>query len=208
VSDTDPETVRRGYDAVAETYAASRGDEPPGLLTSFLDQLPAEPCVLDAGCGSGQPVLDALDTAGPAVGLDLSRGQCRRGADNVPTAAIVQGELSALPFPADSFDGLTAYHSLIHVPLAEHLIGIEEFARVLRPGGWILVSEGSAEWNGTNLDWLDSGVEMHWSMAGPETTRDQLRAAEFEIENEWSADDDLADDGDASMFFFLARLDP
>ncbi|MCH7661843.1 MAG: class I SAM-dependent methyltransferase, partial [Euryarchaeota archaeon] len=103
------------------------------------------------------------------------------------------------------FDGLTAYHSLIHVPLTEHAIVIKEFARVLRPGRWLLVSEGSAEWSGVNPDWLDTGIEMHWSMAGPEATRDQLRAAGFEIEREWVADDDLADD-DASMSFFLARL--
>jgi ubiquinone/menaquinone biosynthesis C-methylase UbiE len=205
VTDADPETVRRGYDAIAATYAASRGDDPHELLSSLLDQLPTEPRVLDAGCGSGQPVLDALDTVGPAAGLDLSREQCRRASQNVPAAAIVQGELSALPFADDFFDGLTAYHSLIHVPLTEHAIVIKEFARVLRPGRWLLVSEGSAEWSGVNPDWLDTGIEMHWSMAGPEATRDQLRAAGFEIEREWVADDDLADD-DASMSFFLARL--
>lgn len=206
MTDADPETVRRGYDAIAATYVASRGDDPHELLSSLLDQLPAEPRVLDAGCGSGQPVLDALDTAGPAVGLDLSREQCRRASENVSAAAIVQGELFALPFRDNTFDGLTAYHSLIHAPLEEHVTVIEEFARVLRPGGWTLVSEGSAEWSGSNPDWLDSGVEMHWSMAGPEATRDQLRAAEFAIETEWVADDDLADDDDGSMSFFLARL--
>ncbi|MEM4780984.1 MAG: class I SAM-dependent methyltransferase, partial [Halalkalicoccus sp.] len=195
----DRDAVRRGYDVLAEAYAAERGGDPGDRFSELLDRLPDQPRVLDAGCGNGRPVLDALDTTGSAVGLDLSEEQVRRATENVPTARVVQGDLSTLPFRGDRFDGVTAYHSLIHVPLAEHVTAIEEFARVLRPGGWVLLSEGSEEWTGSNPDWLDTGVEMHWSMAGPEATRGQLRAVGFEIVREWSVGDDLADDDDASM---------
>lgn len=204
---TDPAAVRRGYDAIAESYAVERGDDPGERFSQLLDRLPDEPHVLDAGCGNGRPVLAALARKGSAVGLDFSREQVRRAAVDVPTAPVVQGELSRLPFPADSFDGLTAYHSLIHVPLAEHATVIEEFARVLEPGGWALLSEGSEEWSGSNSDWIDTGIEMHWSLAGPEATRSQLREAGFVIENEWDVGDDFAEDEDASKPFFLARLD-
>lgn len=203
---TDLDAVRRGYDAIAEEYADAREDDPDDRLSELLDRLPDEPRVLDAGCGDGRPVLTALGSAGPAVGLDLSGEQVRRAADNVPNAGAVQGDLSQLPFSDDSFDGLTAYHSLIHVPLAEHSTAISEFSRVLRPGGWALLSEGSEEWSGSNPDWIDTGIEMHWSMAGPEATRTQLREAGFAVEREWSVDDELAEDEDASKPFFLARL--
>lgn len=204
--DPDPDAVRRGYDAIAEEYADAREDDPGDRFSELLDRLPDEPRVLDAGCGDGRPVLTALGSAGPAVGLDLLGEQVRRAADNAASAVAVQGDLSQLPFSDNSFDGLTAYHSLIHVPLAKHAATIGKFARVLRSGGRALLSEGSQQWCGSNPDWLDSGVEMHWSMAGPEATRAQLREAGFVIEDEWAVGDDLADAA-ASKPFFLARLE-
>lgn len=206
MTDTDPDAVRRGYDAIAAAYGDERDDDPGERFSRLLDRLPDEPRVLDAGCGNGRPVLAALDREGSAVGLDFSHEQVRRATATVPGAAVVQGDLSNLPFFDNSFDGLTAYHSLIHVPLAKHATAIDEFARVLRPGGWALLSEGNEEWSGSNPDWLNTGIEMHWSMAGPEATRSQLRNTGFTVEREWAVDDELAED-EATKPFFLARLD-
>jgi len=80
-----------------------------------------------------------------------------------------------LPFRNGSFDAVTAYHSLIHVPREQHQEAVDEFARVLADGGRLLCSEGPDEWSGTNPDWLDTGVEMQWHIAGVEATRDHLR---------------------------------
>ena len=212
----DPRTVRGAYDDLAATYAGERLEHGPDvdLLVRFLDQLPKPVCVLDAGCGPRSPVLSASSRWETAVGLDFARGQLRLAAENGPGGSLIQGDLSDLPFRDGTFDAVVAYWSLIHVPLEDHQTALHESARVLRPNGRLLVSEGTNGWSGTNPDWLDGGVEMQWDIAGAEATRRQLRTAGFEIVDEWEVPDTL-DGDDASLdagddlpwVIFSARLD-
>lgn len=198
--------VARAYDELAEEYAARRSPDPgaPDLLARLLAAVDPGERVLDAGCGQGTPVLAALTGAARAVGLDVSREQLELAADAVPGAALVRGDVTRLPFRADSFGAATAYHSLIHVPLADHGTVLREFARVLRPGALLLVTEGSEPWEGANSDWLDTGVEMRWSIAGREATREELTRAGFDVLAVREVGDDLADD-EVTKPFFLAR---
>lgn len=185
------ETVRRGYDAIAADYAAARSDESNArpLLDTLRERLPADARVLDAGCGDGHPVLAALDRF-DRVGLDLSNTQLRRASRQV-SAELVRGDLAALPFAADAFDAVTAFHSVIHVPTEDHPEAFREFARVLRPGGWLLATVGDEAWAGANDDWLDTGVRMEWSFPSMTTTREHLSDAGFVVENSWTVDDEL-----------------
>lgn len=216
----DKETVRRGYDDLAATYAEQRAanDGDLDVLRDFLADLGTPSRILDAGCGQGAPVLSHLAGTTGAVGLDISSEQLRQAAENAPAAELLQGDLTSLPLQDDAVDVVTAVHSIIHVPLAEHQRVVDEFARVLRPGGHLLLSEGPVEWCGTNPDWLDSGAEMQWNIAGATATRDQLARAGFTVTDEWAAVDELADgdatDGqgddaadDPDWLFFAARLD-
>ncbi|WP_276279530.1 class I SAM-dependent methyltransferase [Halorussus caseinilyticus] len=206
---SDRDAVRRGYDEMAETYAAERSEGGRGteLLTDFLDALPDDPRVLDAGCGQGTPVLARLAESGDPLGLDFSREQLRLAAVNVPGASLSQGDMTALPFRDDAFDAVTAYNSLIHVPYGDHETVLGEFARVLRPGGRVLLTEGCQEWSGENPDWLDTGVEMQWDIAGTEATRAQLESAGFAVVGEWEVTDRLNDDGEeVPKPVFEARL--
>lgn len=192
----DRDAVRRGYDSLGESYATSRaaGDDLE-LLEWVLDRLTPTATLLDAGCGPGRPLLRRASEAVRAVGLDLSRTQLKLAAANAPGAGLVQGDLATLPLDGGSVDAVTAFHSLIHVPLADHPDVIGEFARVLRRGGSLLVTEGHGEWCGENPDWLDSGVAMQWEIAGADATRDQLKATGFTVDREWTVGDDLGDGG-------------
>ncbi|WP_267639565.1 class I SAM-dependent methyltransferase [Haloarchaeobius amylolyticus] len=185
----EKDAVRRGYDDLAATYDAQRdrAGHSVAILEAFLDTLDDPDRVLDAGCGGGRPVLRRLAESTEAVGLDISAEQVRLAREHAPAAALLQGDMTRLPFAADSFDAVVAYWSLIHVPEADHQAVLDEFAKVLRPGGRALVCEAAEPWNGENPDWLDAGVEMQWNMAGAEVTRDQLLAAGFEVENVWGA---------------------
>lgn len=208
--------VRRAYDEITETYTAertaTRGEAEMAALEALFDELPPDCRLLDAGCGQGAPALEyALgpsNECGPelAVGLDLSRGQLETATGLVPNAVLCQGDMTRLPFASNAFDAVTALHSLIHVPADDHPATIESFARVLRPGGRLLLTEGRTEWAGSNPDWLETGTEMRWSMAGAAATRDQLESAGFELVDDGEFRDALADEEGARFPYFHARL--
>lgn len=194
--------VKEAYDEMAEDYTARAGrdsqSEPPEPVRRFRDELGPEDDLLDAGCGPGSSTLSMAGETG--VGLDVSREQLSLAQRNV-TAELVQGDMTKLPFATNAFDAVSAMYSLIHVPVDEHRTVLAEFARVLRSGGTLLVTEGGTEWTGSNPDWLDSGTEMRWSMAGPEATRDDLHACGFELRGVWDVPDPTTDDGEKPFFF-------
>lgn len=204
----DRDAVREGYDQLGTAYTESRSADSRGreILEEFLASLPAKARLLDAGCGPGRPLSQTIETARTAVGLDLSREQLALAAENVPDAALLQGDMTAVPLDEDIFDAVIGYHSLIHVPLESHQAVLDEFARVLTPGGRLLLSEGPDEWIGTNPDWLDSGVEMQWAVAGAQRTREQLGQAGFQITDEWDPSQTF-DDDEERWLFFAAQLE-
>lgn len=202
----DKHAVRAAYDALSAVYVSHREQD----LTDqdWLSSIPDGSRVLDAGCGPGRPVLARLQASGTPVGLDFSREQLTLATAHVPDAPLVQGDLTTLPFGDATFDAVIALWSLIHVPAAEHQRVIDEFARVLRPGGTVTLNEGVDAWTGTNADWLDSGVRMEWHLAGAAATRSQLERAGFDVQSEWRAGDSLEDDdGELPWAFFTAELE-
>ena len=200
---TERDAIRQAYDELAETYAAGRSEtgRDMDILAEFLDTLPAGARILDAGCGQGTPVLRRLHATATGYGLDFSREQLRLAGKAVPDAPLLQGDITQLPFDGGVVDAVVAYHTLIHVPAADQKTAIREFSRVLRPGGRLLVSDGPTEWAGTNPDWLDTGVEMRWSIAGADATRRHLQEAGFTVFDEW----DVAED--EHWVFLAAQLD-
>ena len=195
--------VRRGYDEVAETYLDERSPDPEEieLLGKFSDRLPVDGVVLDAGCGAGDPVAATLTTDFGVVGMDISSRQLELAAGLVPGARLLQGDLTTLPFGADAFDGIVAFHSLIHVPTERHAGVYEEFGRVVRPGGHLLVTVGPDAWEGTNPDWLDAGGEMQWSFPDLEVSLGHLGDAGFEVRDHVNVGDELG----GSWEYVLAR---
>jgi len=202
------ETVRRGYDEFAETYSAQSSVDKrrEAILKAFLDSVSNPARVLDAGCGHGTPVFRRVDLTPSVVGFDLSREQLQIARETEFVASLVQGDMTWLPFRSRVFDAITAFDSLIHVPLSDRQSVIDEFARVLRPGGSVLLSEAPKEFERTTQDWLNSGGEMRWTMAGIEATKDTLRAAGFTVTKQWNAPERTEDDAPEPPFLAV-RLD-
>jgi len=173
----DRNEVRRAWEEMAATYAARR--DPDGsdaaLIDGLLDDLPADPDVLDVGCGDGARTLANLPPG--SVGLDVSRRGLDLASETVPEARLVHGEMSALPFGADRFDGATAYHAVFHVQRERHPAVYEEFARVLRPGGRLLMTLPGGRFETVRRGWM--GGRMFFSAPGRDRTLDQLREAGF-----------------------------
>lgn len=91
--------------------------------------------VLDLGCAYGFLVEEACEAGFRAVGVDASRFAVGEAARHAPHARgrLAVAHAERLPFADASFDVVTAFDVLEHVPHPELLIA--EAARVLRPGG-------------------------------------------------------------------------
>jgi SAM-dependent methyltransferase len=92
--------------------------------------------LLDAGCGTGAN-LARLRPFGRTVGVDLSTEaleMCRRRG-----VAAARGNLLSLPFPDERFDAVTSFDVIYHRWVEDDRAAVREFARVLRPGGLLLL---------------------------------------------------------------------
>jgi ubiquinone/menaquinone biosynthesis C-methylase UbiE len=190
----DRNEVRRAWDSVSETYAERR--DPTGsdaaLLGDLLERLPPAPTVLDVGCGDGARTLANLPPG--SVGLDFSRAGLDLAAETVPDSRLVQGDMTALPIAADSVDAVTAYHAVFHVPRDQHPAVYREFARVLRPGGTVLMTLPGGRFETVRRGWM--GGSMFFSAPGRRATLDQLADAGFTETETVTATDPLGSDSE------------
>jgi cyclopropane fatty-acyl-phospholipid synthase-like methyltransferase len=179
------ETVRRGYDAISETYrsedgaAASSSAEDvsryAGWVAELAGLLAAGARVLDLGCGAGIPATRELVAQGLQVlGVDFSAVQVRRARRLVPAASLIQADMTELKLQPASFDAVVSFYALIHVPLAEQRVLIPRIRDWLRPGGYALVIVGAEQWTGTE-EYL--GAPMFWDHADTGTYLRWLEAA-------------------------------
>jgi len=196
----DRNRIRESWDQLSDTYAKSRNPDgnDAALITTCFGDLPPDAVVLDIGCGDGRRTLSNL-THVQSVGLDISRSGLVLAADAVPSARLLQGEMTALPLKSDCVDAITAYHSVFHVPRTEHSNVYREFARVLAPGGGLLMTVGTGRYQTVRSNWLNSGRSMFFSTPGKQQTIEQLKTAGFEVQWERVVDDPL---GSSALFVF------
>jgi ubiquinone/menaquinone biosynthesis C-methylase UbiE len=95
----------------------------------YLDALPRNARVLDAGCGEGVLVDEYADRI-DIVGVDA----------NYASERVREGSVTALPFPDASFDRALCLDVLEHLTYEEQPRALAELHRVVRPGGELFVS--------------------------------------------------------------------
>lgn len=106
-------------------------------MLEYVD-LPAQPNVLDLGCGTGR-LLHRLATQFPTLqgtGLDLSTEMLRQAQqrNQYGTRLIYQqGNAESMPFAEGEFDAVFNTISFLHYPNPQQVV--LEVNRVLRPGG-------------------------------------------------------------------------
>ena len=196
----DRREVMRTWDEVAETYARQRdaSGSDAALVADLTASLPSDATVLDVGCGDGARTLANLPTG--SIGLDVSRRGLELARETVPDARLVQADATAIPLSDESVDAITAYHVVFHVPRDEHPNVYREFARVVRPGGTLLMTLPGGRFETVREGWM--GGRMFFSAPGRTETLAQLRAAGFEDLRTTTAADPL---GTSAEFVFAKR---
>ena len=199
--------VEAGYDRVAERYLASKDAEDPTTLAA-LDELARElspgAAVLDLGCGAGVPATRRLAQRFAVTGVDLSTRQLELARQHVPAANFLKADMTDLSFAPEAFAAVVAFHSIIHLPRAEHPALLGKIRRWLKPGGVFLATWALGEWEGEENDWEGWGAPMRWSHHDGETSLELLRGAGFAIERA-EARTTRGTRGDESWLWVFAR---
>jgi ubiquinone/menaquinone biosynthesis C-methylase UbiE len=133
--DTEP-----GYTRWAPTYdgpnPAIETEEP--VVHALLADAPRG-AALDAACGTGRHAAHLASLGYDVIGVDTTDAMLDVARAKVDGADFRRGRLEALPVDDESVDVVTCSLALTHVPDLAPVF--REFARVLRPGGWVVTSD-------------------------------------------------------------------
>ena len=143
--------VSDGYDGWASSYDGEANGCFPmrdDVLLPMLDSLPPGR-VLDAGCGTGAVTQQLVERGHEVIGIDGSEGMLSRARRAVPGARFELGDLTALPLPDGSVDHVVCSLALTH--LSDLTPFFAEAARVMRPGGHLLVLDTRGHFLGSAL---------------------------------------------------------
>jgi ubiquinone/menaquinone biosynthesis C-methylase UbiE len=114
-------------------------------VTFELMRLKAGAKVADLGCGTGADAAVLAETVGErgkVVGFDLSQAMLSAASeryDSISQLSFRQSPAEKIDAPDGAFDAIRADRVLIHVP--DPSAALREMKRVVRPGGWVVVSE-------------------------------------------------------------------
>ncbi len=104
--------------------------------------------VLDVGCGTGTLAMEVarrVGRAGRVAGVDpgtqqIARALWKAARRNVPIEFQI-GVIEQLPFPDQTFDVVLSSLMMHHLPTPLKRQGLAEIARVLKPGGRLVIAD-------------------------------------------------------------------
>jgi ubiquinone/menaquinone biosynthesis C-methylase UbiE len=104
--------------------------------------------VLDVGCGTGTLALEAkrhVGQAGRVAGVDpsqeqIARAHAKAARRHLPIDFQI-GVIEQLPFPDQTFDVVFSTLMMHHLPASLKRQGLAEIARVLKPGGRLVIAD-------------------------------------------------------------------
>ena len=108
--------------------------------------------VLDIGCYNGWYENQAVTQASLVVGVDVRVDVVRRAKRAVPSARFVVATARDLPFRAESFDLVTMFDVIEHIPSDSEVATLDVIRNVLRGNGRLMLSTPNQSFLGNLLD--------------------------------------------------------
>ncbi len=163
--------TKRAYNQAARRYHDLFHDEmnekeyDRKLLDSFASRFHKDSLICDAGCGpSGHIGRYIFDKGIPVIGVDISDKCVEMAWKHNPEMRFVCGDIGCLGFADASFDGIIAYYSIIDTP-KKFVNGIfNEFRRVLKKDGCLLIAVKAGTEEGYIYDLLGLKTEIYFAL--------------------------------------------
>jgi SAM-dependent methyltransferase len=180
------------YDGVARPYTAAIGDELSGkpldrALLRVVAEAGRDGVVADLGGGPGHVAAHLRDLGVRAFDVDRSPAMATIAATDFGVPALA-GDLTRLPLDGASVAAAVCWYAVIHLDDDARARAYAEFARVLRPGGLVVlafhVSDDEVAAGGAkHLDeFLGVPVQLTFRFLDPPAEEVRLRQAGLEVE--------------------------
>jgi SAM-dependent methyltransferase len=188
---TPEEAARRIFGERASYYTTSAAHTDPQVLARVVELAAPQPTwtALDIGTGTGHTAFALAPHLAAVVGLDLTpemlaEAEQLRAARGLNNVTFQIADAHALPYPDASVDLVTCRRAAHHFSDIDRALA--EMARVLRPGGRLVIDDRSAPEDDAlddcvnDLDWLHD--ESHVREYRPDRWVQLLTAAGLVVE--------------------------
>ncbi len=150
--------------------------------------IPPHAKVLDAGCAFGRDVRLLHGRGFSVVGVDLAEKMIEEAKKRVPGAEFFVADVRDLPFEADTFDVILCNAVIMHVEKKSAGKALQEFHRVLKPGGTLLLCNKKGTGEGLTPD-PELKVERYTSFFTLPEMSSLLKASGFAVRVAWVQED-------------------
>lgn len=141
-------TTRQSYEDTAHQFADNVSTIAPiASLERFIHMVPPKAKILDVGCGSGRDAKILSERGLQVVGIDFSDNMIKIAKEQAPLAEFHQMDMEALTFPKQSFDGVWAACSLLHLTKQAMPQVLSDIHALLKPEGvfYLTLKKGTGE---------------------------------------------------------------
>jgi SAM-dependent methyltransferase len=182
------DAIQKSYDSVADEYARhifSELDNKPldrELLSRFAFELKGKGEICDMGCGPGHVARYLRDHGADVFGLDLSAGMLEEARRLNPDITFREGNMLALDLADASLAGIAAFYAIVHLPREAVADVFREMARVLKPGGLLLLAFHIGDETLHRDAWWDRPVNLDFRFFSPQAIVRDLEAAGLVVE--------------------------
>ncbi|HLI58281.1 MAG TPA: class I SAM-dependent methyltransferase [Solirubrobacteraceae bacterium] len=165
-------TLTRAFTAQADGFNRSSAANDAGVLRTILAHAAPAPdeTWLEAACGPGVVSRHLAPHVRAVHGVDLTPAMVELARQSAAAAEIANvtfavGDATATGLPDASFDGAITRFSLHHIPVPGRVL--EELARVVSPGGGIVVADHLADEDADACAWSQEVERLrdpsHWA---------------------------------------------
>ena len=204
-TDAHSGAIRDEFAHQADSFARSPTMSLAETLGVLVDLVPEDPEArwVETACGPGLIARAMASRVGSVVGIDLTPTMIDKAHADAAEAGVGNvtfevGDATSLDLPDDSLDGAITRFSLHHIPGPVRVL--EEMRRVVKPGGYVVVSDFVTDDDGASAAWQEQIERLrdpsHWALLTPSRIAalgervglepDQERIVPFEIDfEEW-----------------------
>jgi SAM-dependent methyltransferase len=187
------ESIRAEFANQTEVFSRAGELKQDAILGAVLEAIPADPESrwLEVACGAAMVGRALAPRVGSVHGVDLTPAMIERAGEEAAAAGLENagfslGDATALEFEDSSFDGAVTRFSFHHVPAPQR--ALEEMARVVRSGGYLVVADHARDEDPDVAAWVEEIERLrdpsHWACLTPRRMRAMADAAGLTLDQE------------------------